>query len=397
MRYRLFPGLLLAVLAMAPDNRALAAGPTTAPVQRPMVGYLSPADEAKTFVIQDDYQMELVLSDPLISDPVVTAFDGDGRMYVAEMRSFMRDADGSNERAKTGRISLHWSSKHNGVYDKHTVFVDNLLLPRMVLPLGDGILVNETDTDDIWLYRDTKHKGVADTKTLFYAGGPRGGNVEHQPSGLIWDLDNWLYMAVNSYRLRIHGTNVIREPTASNMGQWGLSQDDFGKLWFVNAGYEVGPLNFEEPIVYGAFNFAEQSEPDWPVVWPLLGLPDFQGGPVRIRPEQNSLNHFTATCGSEIYRGDRLPADLRGDLFFGEPVGRLIRRAKVEVKEGFTRVRNAYDQSEFIRSTDPNFRPVNLANAPDGSMYIADMYRGIIQEKDWVNRGSYLRGVVDQY
>src|SRR5258708_6948906 len=157
----------------------------------------------------------------------------------------------------------------------------------MVLPLADGVLVNETDSDDIWLYRDTKGKGVADKKELFSAGGPRGGNVEHQPSGLIWDLDNWLYMAVNAYRIRMQDGKLVREPTASNMGQWGLSQDDYGKLWFVNAGYEVGPLNFEEPIVYGAFNFVEQSQPDWPEVWPLIGIPDFQGGTVRVRPGQN--------------------------------------------------------------------------------------------------------------
>ncbi len=341
MRYPVLLGLLI-LLAMGWSAITPVEGATNSHLLFPSIAYLTGPEEAETFFCQDDYRMELVLSDPIISDPVVTAFDGNGRMYVAEMRSFMLDADGTNERARTGRISLHWSSKHNGVYDKHTVFVDHLLLPRMILPLDNGILVNETDSDDIWLYQDTKGKGVADKKTLWYAGGPRGGNVEHQPSGLIWDLDNWLYMAVNSYRLRLHGTNVIREPTASNMGQWGLSQDDYGKLWFVNAGYEVGPLNFQEPIVYGAFNFKEQSvESEWTEVWPLIGIPDFQGGTVRVRQGKGSLNHFTATCGSDIYRGDRLPADLRGDLLFAEPVGRLIRRAKVEVKEGFTYLRNA--------------------------------------------------------
>ena len=58
---------------------------------------------------------------------------------------------------------------------------------------------------------------------------------------------------------------------------------------------------------------------------------------------------------------------------------------------------NPHEKSEFIRSSDPNFRPVNMATAPDGSLYIVDMYRGIIQEGNWVREGSYLRKVVQQY
>ena len=100
----------------------------------------------------------------------------------------------------------------------------------MVLPMDGGVLVNETDSDDIWLYRDTKGKGVADEKRLVYAGGPIGGNLEHQPGGMIYDVDNWLYMAVNAYRLRLQGTNVFREATPANGGQWGLAQDDYGRI-----------------------------------------------------------------------------------------------------------------------------------------------------------------------
>lgn len=385
---------LLVGIALSPTT-SFAADATNVPA----IPYLTPEEEAKTFVYQDGYSLQLVLSDPIIKEPVLCVFDGNGRMFVAEMRSYMQDVDGKNEHARVSRISLHWSSKNNGVYDKHTVFADNLLLPRMILPLADGVLVNETDSEDLWLYRDTKGDGVADHKELFRTGGPRGGNLEHQPSGLIWDLDNWIYMAVNSYRLRIQGTNILQEPTAANNGQWGLCQDDYGKTWFVNAGYESGPLNFQTPIIYGGFQYVEKLEfrDDFGAVWPLVGLADVQGGTVRFRPEDKTLNHFTGTCGEEIYRGDRLPADLRGDLLFCEPVGRLIRRSKVEVEEAFTWLRNPYEKSEFIRSTDPNFRPINLANAPDGSLYVVDMYRGVIQESAWVNPGSYLRPVVQKY
>jgi len=391
------PIILLFMLLAAIAGRGWAGEPTNAPVAPPPVPYLTAEQEAKTFRLPPGYHMELVVGDPIIREPVVAVFDGNGRMFVAEMRSYMQDIEGKNEHAATGRISLHWSSRHNGVYDRHTVFVDHLVLPRMILPLADGVLVNETDTDDVWLYRDTKGSGVADQKTLVYNGGPRGGNLEHQASGLIWDRDNWIYQAANSFRLRLHGTNMIRESTPPNGGQWGLSQDDYGKLWFVNASGELGPVNFQEPIIYGAFSANGEPSSSFMEVWPLVGLADVQGGPGRFRPSDNTLNHLTACCGPDIFRGDRLPAELRGNLMFGEPVGRLVRRAEIDVRDGITHLLNPYQKSEFLRSTDPNFRPVNMVTAPDGTLYIVDMYRGIIQEADWVRSDSYLRKPVQLY
>ena len=113
-------------------------------------------------------------------------------------------------------------------------------------------------------------------------------------------------------------------------------------------------------------------------------------------PAQN-LNHFTAATGPAIVRGDRLPADLKGDLLFTEPVGRLIRRAAIDNVEGLTQLRNVYPGSEFLTSVDQLFRPVNISNAPDGTVYIADMYHGIIQELQWSGPGSYLRAKIEQY
>jgi mono/diheme cytochrome c family protein len=92
-----------------------------------------------------------------------------------------------------------------------------------------------------------------------------------------------------------------------------------------------------------------------------------------------------------VYTGDRLPADAKGDLFICEPVGRLIRRAKVVDSAGMTMVKNAYDRQEFLASSDLNFRPINTVTGPDGCMYIVDMYHGIIQESAWTAKGSYLR------
>ena len=60
-------------------------------------------------------------------------------------------------------------------------------------------------------------------------------------------------------------------------------------------------------------------------------------------------------------------------------------------------VYNATPGTEFLRSRDANFRPVNAKTGPDGCLYLCDMYRGIIQEGNWVRPGSYLRPVVENY
>ena len=76
----------------------------------------------------------------------------------------------------------------------------------------------------------------------------------------------------------------------------------------MDGGSETGPVNFQAPIVYGAFNVPDNFEPDFQVPWPAPGgIADMQGGMNRVRLPDGTLNHFTAAAGPEIYRGDRLP------------------------------------------------------------------------------------------
>jgi mono/diheme cytochrome c family protein len=365
---------------------------------KPPVVRLTPEEQQKRFLLPPGYRIEPVLSDPLIQDPVGVTFDGNGRMYVLEMRSYMQDADGSNSRAPISRISRHEDTNGDGTYDRSTVFVDNMVMPRVAFPLEDGvILALETDNRDMYKYTDSNGDGVADKKELFYQNVGRVTNMEWQPGGLTWALDNWLYMTYNPFRLRMTpGGKVLREETEPNGGQWWSAQDNYGKMWWVDGGGEIGPVNFQAPIAYGAFNVPDNFEPEFQVPWPAPGgIADMQGGMNRVRLPDGTLNHFTSASGVEIYRGHRLPPDLLGDLLFGEPVGRIVRRAKVVVTEGLTQLRNAYPKSEFLRSTDPLFRPVAVHNAPDGTLLVVDMYTGIIQDAQFV--GAYLRAKVDQY
>ena len=384
----------------------------------------TPAEEAAGFMLPTGYRMELIAAEPDVISPTVIEFDGNGRMYVAEMISYMMDANASREHDPISRISRWESTKGDGRYDKRTVFADHLVAPRMILPLQDGvILTSETDSDDLVKLTDTNGDGVADKREVVFTGIGQSGdaNIEHQKAGLLWNMDNWIYTTYNPFRIRWTPSGFLREPTGPNGGQWGLASDDDGKPWFVDAGGERGPMNFQYPIHYGGFTpcaaggrgragapttapnpncppgMENGFEKDFAVVWPAPGIGDMQGGIGRTRMPAQNLNHFTATTGPAIVRGDALPADLKGDLLFAEPVGRLIRRARIENIEGLTQLRNVYPNAEFLTSIDQLFRPVNISNAPDGTIYIADMYHGIIQEREWSGPGSYLRAKIEQY
>ena len=368
---------------------------------QPPVVALSPAEEQKKFLLPPGYHLEPVLTDPDIEEPMQIAFDGNGRMFVLEMRSYMQDKDAHGELDPISRISLHTDTKGTGVYDKHTVFLDHLVVPRFVLPFGpNAILVMESNSDEVYKYTDTNGDGVADKKEFFTSDFGRAGNIEHQPGALFYAMDNWLYSTVNAVRLRWkpNGT-VIRENTGSNGAQWGASQDNYGKTYFT-AGASGVPSAVQFPIVYGNFNPPDQLQPGLTETWGApVKVADMQGGMSAVRMPDGSLNAATAGAGGMVYRGDRLPADMLGDYFYGEVVGRIVRRIRPVVSEGLTQMQNIYqgEKSEFIRSTDPLFRPVFQVNAPDGTMYIADCYRGIVQEYQWSGPGTYLRRRVDQY
>jgi hypothetical protein len=145
--------------------------------------------------------------------------------------------------------------------------------------------------------------------------------MEHQPSGLVWAMDNWIYTTYNAYRLRWNPKGAtLKEPTAPNGGQWGLCQEDFGKPWFSNAGGEKGVWNFQTHVAYGAINVPSQWNETWMTVWPAVGLFDAQGGKSRHR-DDGTVNHFTASCGQEIFRGDRQPWGIAWECVFARAHG----------------------------------------------------------------------------
>ncbi|PPL01331.1 DUF7133 domain-containing protein [Parapedobacter indicus] len=358
----------------------------------PSPAYLSPEESMEQIYLQPGYKLELVASEPMIHEPVAIAWDANGRMFVAEMNTYMQDVNGTGEMQPVCSIKRLEDTDGDGKMDKSVVFIDSLVLPRMILPLDDRLLVAETFDNSIYSYRDRDGDGMADEReAVFVNDRPNTNNLEHQRSGLVWNLDNRIYLTVENVRYRYEqGKLVAEELEESPGGQWGLANDDYGRLYFSAAGAEIPALGFQQNPYYGRLDFNDQYDDEFKAVWPVIATPDVQGGLNRLRPD-STLNHFTACTGQSIFRGTSLPEDMVGDLLICEPVGRLIRRAKVANDGGKISLTNAYDHEEFIASSDMNFRPVNTQTGPDGNLYIVDMYRGIIQESEWTKEGSFLR------
>ena len=361
---------------------------------------LLPEQSLAKFIVPEGYHMELVASEPMITEPVAIAWDGNAKMYVAQMETYTQDTDGTGTKDPKSRVMLLEDTNSDGKMDKSSVFIKDMVLPRMLLCVNHELLVNETDTYDIYSYKDTNNDGVSDVKKPVYIVGKIApGNLEHQRSGFVWNIDNYIYQTVDPIRFRyVNGKLQADSLHSGSNGQWGLTSDNYGRLFFSRGGGENAGSGFQINPKYGQLEFNDAySEEKFSPVWSKIQNPDVQGGLSRIRKD-STLNHFTSANGQSIFRGDRLPADLVGDYIINEPVARIIRRAKVINREGKTYLESAYEApQEFIASTDTYFRPVNTYTGPDGCLYIVDMARGIIQESNWTQKGSYLRGKIDYY
>lgn len=167
-------------------------------------------------------------AEAMVQEPVLAVWDGNGAMYVAEMRSYMQNASGDGTKTlKNGRVKRLVDEDGDGIMDRATVFVDGLNLPRMILPLDDRIAVVETDHTAGWSYRDTDGDGVADEKKLLFEGRPGSPktSVEHQNSGLIWNLDNWIYTSYGHERFRFTTGAWEKESMVHHWAQWGLDRE----------------------------------------------------------------------------------------------------------------------------------------------------------------------------
>lgn len=360
---------------------------------------LSPTESIKKIKLQDGYSIELVAAEPMIQDPVAMAWDPNGDLYVAEMNTFMMDAKGTDQHKPYSKVKKLVDENGDGIMDKSTVYIDSLLLPRLLLPIGDEILIQITDTQHIYAYKDTNQDGKADSRRIVFQNNAIDHrNMEHQNGGLVWNLDNWIYPTRDNLRYKYINGNLTADTMYDHMiGQWGMTTDDYGRLYYSEAGPGLPAVQFQQLPQYGALNFSDQYDDDFTIPYPIIQNIDANGAEYALDTTTKFLKRFTSGCGQSIFRGDRLPADMQGDYFIPEPVARIIKRGKIEVTNGKRVIHNAYKSEEWLASSDFNFRPVNSYTGPDGCFYIVDMYRGIIQEGEFADENSSLAKTIKKY
>jgi len=363
---------------------------------------ISPGEALKKFHMPPGYRVELVASEPLIQDPVMIDWDGEGRMWAVEMPGYMPDVNAKGEHDPIGKIVVLEDTNNDGRMDKRTVFQDGLVLARWVKVLDRGVLVAEPP--NLWLFQDTNGDLRADRKDLvtnLY--GRKEANVEHNANSLLWALDNNIYTSEIDIDVRLRGGKFDVRKTLSR-GQWGITQDDAGRI-FRNSNESALHVDLVPAHYYlrhpnllrtrGSYESLNGPNGELNDVWPIRPTRGVNRGyQYGILRADGTLAKYTSVCTPMVYRGDRLPAELYGNVFIVDPTVNLVSRVILSDSENGLTADKAYRdvRGEFLASTDERFRPVNLSLAPDGTLYVVDMYRGIIQHKGYMT--EYLRDYV---
>lgn len=341
----------------------------------------TPEEEKATFQLAEELEIQLVAHEPMVQEPVFMTFDEEGRLWVVEMRGFMPNVEGIGEEAPVGRISVLLDRNKDGQMDSSVIFMDSLVLPRSVAVVPGGALVAERIP--LWYAEDLDGDLKADRKTLIDSSYGGHGMPEHSPNGLLRGFDNWYYNAKSTSRYRLSNGQWIKDTTEFR-GQWGISHDNLGRLYY-NYNWSQLHADLVPP------NYLSRNKNHQPTSGIDHGLTiDRKIFPARPNPATNRgyidgtlddrgrLLEFTSASAPFVYRGSLLP-DMEGNVFVAEPAGNLIKRNIVDDRDPLLTAASPYPNHDFLASTDERFRPVFFATGPDGALYFADMYHGIIE------------------
>lgn len=356
---------------------------------------LAPSDALKSFELTDGFEIELVASEPLVADPVNIAFDRNGRLWVVQMGDY---PEGKN----LGSVLTLTDENGDGVYDRSTEFLSGLAFPTGVFPWRDGVLIS--CAPDILFASDTDGDGKADEVGPIYTGF-RLANPQHRINGFSYGLDHSLHLAsgdnlgeleskITGEKVNASGHDVQIWPddgriaVTSGRTQYIRSRNDWGQ-WFGNDNsrpmyhFPIEDAYLDRNDALSSSNHAQQLF-DPPVAPPIFAL-------TQTSERFNDLfaaGRFTSACSAIVARSPKFDSEAGGDdvAFICEPVHNLVHRARLEpVGATFRATRLPSEtKSEFLRSTDPWFRPARAMIGPNGDLYVVDMYRETIEHPEWI-------------
>ncbi|MCL5130323.1 c-type cytochrome [Algibacter sp. L4_22] len=342
-----------------------------------------------SYQIEDGFELQVAVSEPLIEAPVAMDFDNKGRMWVVEMKGYMRNLQGVGDEMPNGVISIMEDLDHDGVADHSKIFLDSLILPRAIAHVYGGLLYAEPPM--LWFVDIKDDK--PENRILVDSSYADGGNVEHQPNGLMMHLDNWIYNAKSKFRYQRKKGEWLKEKTAFR-GQWGITKDNFGRLYYnTNSVQLIGdyvlPNTTNKNLNYKGSALQNKRLTPNQRVFPLHATSVNRGYVKGVLDKDSVLVNVTSACGPLIYTGDNFGSEFIENAFVCAPEANAVKRNILTFELFKVKARQAVPKKEFIVSTDEGFRPVNLNNGPDGNMYVVDMHRGILQDKVFLT--SYLK------
>ncbi|AGA27501.1 putative membrane-bound dehydrogenase [Singulisphaera acidiphila DSM 18658] len=369
---------------------ALSGGASAAP---PATKPLSPAEERATFrLIDPKLRIELIASEPDVASPVAIAWDENGRLFVAEMTDYPAGP-------RSGKLRMLEDLDRDGRYEVSRTFAEGLNFPNGVLPWAGGVLV--TAAPDILFLKDNDGDGVADERRVVLTGFVEG-NQQLRVNGLTWGADNWVYAAngrsdgsalrpgdpaEKEVPLRRHDFRFRPDTgeveVVSGFSQFGLPRDDWGRRFPSWNTIPIRHAVIEERVLSRNPYLAESSSVAT-ILDPADGGRVFPISPAPTTYNRESTAYFNATCGPTIYRGNVLGDAYRGNAFVCESLTNLVQRRVLDDRGATFLARRAEPDREFLASTDPSFRPVNLTTGPDGALYVVDFYREMVEHPQFV-------------
>jgi putative membrane-bound dehydrogenase-like protein len=322
------------------------------------------------------------------------------------MRDYPSGLDGKGEPG--GRIKILTDDDGDGRYDKATLFADGLPFPTGLHPWRDGVII--AAAPDILFLRATDGDDESDERTVLFTGF-KPGNQQHRMNGFEWGLDGWIYGAngdsggrivatKNQSLLTSAATNIsgrdfrFRPDTGkfeaeSGQTQYGRHRDDWGRWFGNNNPTWLWHYTLEDRYLRRnprlAVKSTKQMLANYPDSTRVFAAYDENSAPIRFNQPQ-SLGHVTSANSPAPYRDELFGPEFATSVFISEPVHNVVHREVLEPDGAtFTSKRAADEQNrEFLASTDPWFRPTMLKTGPDGALYVADMYRFVLEHPEWI-------------
>lgn len=398
--------LLILALALSPIAAASPSGEVAKSSPTVAEGPLTAAQALAAFQLEPGLKVELVAAEPDVVDPVAVCFDERGRLYVAENRGY---PTGPGEgKAPVGTIALLEDADGNGLFKKKTLFAEGLTFPNGLLPWNGGLFV--TCAPDLLYLKDTDGDGRADIRRVVFTGFATNKSTQLRVCYPTLGPDDWIYLSSGLSGGKIKSPDYPNHPVvdierndfrfkpdtdqfeaADGKGQFGMTFDEFGHRFTcmnrVHVQHIVLPSHYLKRNPNLAFSDTMQNVPENMINDLLKG--DNRAARIfpisaNITTADSHAGTFTAACGVMIYRGTALPAEYLNQVFACDPTGNLVHWDRLSPTGATFTARRARDGIEFLASPDTWFRPVFLANAPDGAIYLCDMYRKTIEHPEYL-------------